>query len=103
MTSLSAADVRGALHGSSIEPPTIAIPDWWASLVPGINHGSADKPTGLAAGLISSFRSLFDLQSLIEVNQPDGVPPDVDVKWVAWRISEFLSPPTGLIHSEPLS
>ena len=75
----------------------------WATLVPGINHESADKPTGLAGSFTPSLRVLFDLQCLIEVNQPDGAPPDVDVKWAAWRISEFLSPPTGLIHSEPLS
>jgi hypothetical protein len=37
------------------------------------------------------------------LNQLDGVPFDVDVKWPAWRIREYLSPPIGLINSEPSS
>jgi hypothetical protein len=35
---------------------TASIANWWTSLVPGINHESAGKPTGLAACLVSSLR-----------------------------------------------
>src|SRR5450631_4111992 len=59
---------------------TVSIANWWASLVPGINHESADKPTGLAACFVSSLRVLFDRQCPIEANQPDGASLDVDVK-----------------------
>lgn len=41
---------------SSFVIANVSIANWWATLVQGINHESADKPTGLAARFVSSLR-----------------------------------------------
>jgi hypothetical protein len=68
-------------------------------LFPAAGIQNAKKATTMA--LRTRFRVASGSNRAL--NQLDGVPFDVDVKWPAWRIREYLSPPIGLINSEPSS
>ena len=65
----------------------VSIANWWATLVQGINHESADRPTGLAARLVSSLRRSLDLQSRIMATSSRLSPTPVSLRIANWMMS----------------
>jgi hypothetical protein len=64
----------------------VSIANWQATLVQGINHESADKPTGLAARFVSSLRRSLR-QSRIMATSSRLSPTPVSLRIANWMMS----------------